>query len=183
MRFLAILSGIILLQAVDGDAIYKYPAGTTWTYDADFGGSKRRVTYKITEVRDGKRYVDFDIFREGDPGATASDNLLWFEKDGFVEWEIDEGDGTSTPRFRIWKKGAKPGDTWAGPEGSESMYVGDEDVTTPAGRYAGAAHVRVRAEATFDYWFAAGVGMIRVVRDDGTRQDILELRERVQGGE
>ncbi len=162
--------------APDAAWFCRWPEGTVWTYDADFAGERRTVTYRVAGVEGSTRHVEFDIFREGDPGATASDELAWSESEGGVDWSIEEYDGRLTPRWRLWRAGARPGDSWPGPEGGETTYVADEPVTVPAGEYPRTVHLRIRCEVMVDLWYAPNVGLVRMVRTDGATVDTIGLR-------
>lgn len=177
MRVLLIAFAAWLAAAPEAGTFYRYPQGTVWTYDADFAGARRRVTYTIAEVENERRHVEFDVFREGDPGATASDDLLWYEKDGLVLISHDEMDGTDVPSWSVWKTGAQPGDQWKGPNATESTFVGEEDVEVPAGKFERTVHVRVRADAVFDFWYAPGTGLVKSLRTEGEQKDSLVLRK------
>ena len=177
MRSAIVLGLAFLAAAPEAGLFYAYPAGTVWTYDADFAGNARRVTYKVARVENEQRHVEFDIFREGDPGATASDDMVWSGRDGGADWSSEEADGTLKPRWRLWNAGAEPGSSWKGPDESETTYVGNEDIEVPAGRWTGAVHLKIRCDATVEFWYVAGVGFVKMVRTGGETRDTLLLRK------
>ncbi len=155
---------------------HSFPEGMVWTYDGEFAGESRTVSYRVTSVVGGVRHVKCDVFHPGEPGSQGIEGLAWREKDGDVEWCIEETDGRLTPCWRIWEKGAVPDRNWPGPDGSFTRYVGDEAIEVPAGRYDRAAHMRVLRYASVDLWFAPEVGMIKMVRRSAVGTDQLTLR-------
>ena len=90
--------------------------------------------------------------------------------DGYYCWgPIDNG--KFKPTMRLFKYGAKAGDTWDGwvqkadnAPMVTAKYVGLEEVTVPAGTYKDVVHVQavITDGPTMDYYFAPKTGLIKL---------------------
>ena len=111
-------------------------------------------------------------------------------KDGYFCYGLMK-EGAFDPKMRLFKYGAKVGDTWSGwavkEEGQPEVtvkYVSIGEVKVPAGTYKDVIHVQAQvAEGpTLDYYFAAKMGMIKMVFSvDGQEQRRLEMSAFVDG--
>lgn len=105
-------------------------------------------------------------------------------KDGYFCWGT-LANGKFEAKMRMFKYGAKAGDTWDGwaakEEGQSEVtvkYVGLEEVKVTAGTYKDVAHVNVAVKdgPTLDYYFAAKMGMIKfTMSQDGKVARTLEM--------
>ena len=156
-----------------------FNAGTTWTYDAEFAGAKRKAVLTVSARETGRLALDYDLFNPPDPGATASMEEAWFLEAGYVVWgEI--ADGRPKAWWRTFKLGARPGDTWTGPHGKGSgLFVGLEEVVVPAGRFTDVLHTRVVDDdaKTHDFYFAPKDGLVKWETAGPRGASLLQLRE------
>lgn len=119
-----------------------------------------------TEVTDIKGKVCFFKTESGDD----SSEMATGSHEGYFCWGEKTADKNIQPLMRMFKYGAKPGDTWDGwvakAEDAPAVtvkYVGLEEVTVPAGTYKDVVHVQatITGGPTMDYYFAPKMGLIK----------------------
>ncbi len=153
----------LLLQA-DADALYKFKAGTSWTYEKKDGGPGGVVTMTVSGVdKDGRVSIDQrEQILDAQPRLSKQ---AWFVKDGLLHWVEISNSGTDTPFLDVYKVGSRKGDSWktAFPMGeADAKHMGVEEVKVGAGTYKNAVHVRIaQGPASIDVWLAPGVGMVK----------------------
>lgn len=189
MRALLATLAALALICVVGDKPFTYKKDSVMTYtDSRFGpdGSANNftVTWTVAKVDGDKNYMDV---KTNDESAV----FLFSYADGYFCWGTVNGDKEDTG-LRVLKLDAKKGDKWdpsaAPAQGVTVSYVGDEDVTVPAGKFS-CKHVLldVGGHVKVDFWFAAKVGLVKATRelflDENTHFPTakIELQKFVEG--
>jgi len=102
-------------------------------------------------------------------------NPEWLLKNPVVPGTMMGGPGGGYQNMEMWQAGVMGSNSMLGGQSYMSSYqaLALETVTTPAGTFANALHVREQRGAGYvrDVWYAPGVGMVRM--NDGTNTAAL----------
>jgi hypothetical protein len=202
MRFTAFLLTLLLAgfspqdekeaSGVKLDDYYKFPVGTKWTLLRKAEGQPQsKVELEVTKVEDGVTYYDSREFDEGSDKPKKTDPMAWHVKDGHLIW-AQVKDGKLNTLFKVLKEGAKAGDSWeGGGEGLPFTVTATlKEITTlptPAGEYKNAAHVLFEMKmeqqvSEMSFYFAPGVGLLRLGGEGPAGKGYVELAEFKKGG-
>jgi hypothetical protein len=171
-------------KALKKAGLYPTAVGTKWEYIYD-GDEKQVMTDEVTQ---GKHRPDeFEVTRTI---ASGSKYLSVYRlADGELAIRVKENRSVDPPVLMA-KVGMKAGDKWESEykmfmgeasgvtiRGTEEVSVGKaEEITTPAGTFTATPVTRKSGGATLEtYWYADGVGLVRVTRD-GMKHPYLELK-------
>jgi hypothetical protein len=150
------------------------------TNPLDGSTKKTDLTWTISKVEGDKTFMS----------STDGIEYVYQYANGFFCW--GNGDGAD-PGLRVFKVGAKKGDTWAPSADSEGVtltYVGDEEVATPAGKLQCKKMVLIFAgHLRITFHFADKVGLVKGLKEislDGTGTEwvtvaVIELQKFVEG--
>jgi hypothetical protein len=180
----------------DQKGVLYYPTtkDSKWTY------STRSPTGGVSETSEVVTDVEkkADGHDEGPVGRVIKDRVTVFQKievsaRGLSRVGAGGGAAMDPPRTLL-KVGAKVGDTWdhnpKPGQGQPGKYVfrGDEEVEVPAGKYKA---LKVEADIEFTkgqpsrvtYWYAPGVGQVKIVTKDDKGERVQELKAFTPGKE
>lgn len=156
--------------------------GTEMTFDSTFHTDAGDVKGNVMTVKI-KTVAGHLCTVEASAGGNTVENVMGTDGDYYC-WGLVE-DGKFTATMRMFKYGAKVGDTWSGwvkqAEGAPNVtlkYVANEEVVVPAGTYKDVIHIQAVVDGgpTLDYYFAAKVGMIKyTITHDGKVVKTLEM--------
>jgi hypothetical protein len=169
---IALIAALSMLQE-NIDEFYKFPEGTTWTYESTRQGKhSSTLTIRVLKAEEGKVHAQYKEKRDGSGEDTME--MVWSAKDGFLLWELVNPDGKVEKKIQVLKAGAKKGDTWNGLEEEQICCEGIEKVKVPAGEYE-AVHVKSSRgkKETASLYFAPKVGLVKGVEESET----TELKE------
>lgn len=176
----------MLQDAAQAEEYWKFKAGTAWEFSESQSGLKCTSRVEAKELRDGKLILESKREVEGEPPQTKK--MQSYEKDGFVVWAEEGEDGVLREYLRIWKIGAKEGDTWTSrmAEGTAELtikHLGIETVKVGAGEYKDATHLQFEMKdeekgqsLTGEYWLVPNVGLVKMqMKQAGEEIYSLEL--------
>lgn len=185
----AVLLFAFLGQEDTGEAYYKFPVGTVWTYERQTGDEKVRVVSTVVKQEKERTVVESKEFRkEGDPPETRT--FVWYVEEGFL-CLAEQKDDRLRNEMRVYRLASKKGDTWKSPVGGvdygiEGAHRGTADVEVRAKTYKSVLQVRMNMgvilqNASLDFDLAPGVGMIRFhfkAEEQGEiRMELLEFKK------
>jgi hypothetical protein len=179
MRIFVAFALLLPTQDEGGESFTKFKVGTTWTLRQKTDDREKRITLSVLKSEGGKTTVQSKEYADEDEEPRI-DTALWYVEDGYLIWEMGEGDAKLT--VRVLKLGSKKGESWKGTlrgkEEYEGTNLGTEELTVPAGTYKNVIHVRLsdpKGAGTFH--FAPGVGLIKLEQERGRQRVVTELTE------
>lgn len=187
--FASVMAIVMLFGLVQDTKPFTYKMGSTMEYkDTRFGpdgsSNDHSLTWTVTKLDGDKTYV------ESANGATKN-TFVFSYVDGFFCWGNIRGN-EATVGLRVFKVGAKKGDTWAPEAGSDTemklTYVGEEETTVQGGKFT-AKKVVFAGDGQFrvTFWLVDKVGLIKATREyslDGAEFNMaakIELQKFVEG--
>lgn len=183
----------VLGQEGNGEGLWKFKPGTAWVYQEtqeDLRGKeqkvkKKRVEHTVLKEADGKTVIESKDFKDGEKEPSKTKTVFSYVEDGYVTWGKEVG-GKLEPQIRLFKVGAKKGDTWKSAFGKgeeqELTYVGTEELTIAAGTYKEAIHVQMKfgdakAQGTADFFLVDGIGLVKCEMSMGElMHNVIELQ-------
>jgi hypothetical protein len=150
------------------EKLWRFKAGTQWTYQLRNAGGPVREIARVVGEKDGRVIQEVQSFKEGEAQASETYRpVAWFEK-GFVLWGREK-DGKVSAENRVWKAGARKGDTWPFLFAETSTeitaeFMGEIELKTPAGTWKQVRHVRITSgKATEqELYLAEGAGLLKL---------------------
>ena len=196
MQILGILLLALLGQdaTANADGYFKFPKGTTWTFDKQEEGDKGSVILVVEEQTEKQTVIDSKESKGAEDEETKDETLLWYVENGLLRW-AQKGEGETEPMFTIWKIGAKKGDTWTGMGGGAAPFeltathMGETSVETPFKKFDNAIHVKMSMEEAMEgmnmvinIYLVDGIGVVKFAGEMGGESGFsLILREFKKG--
>lgn len=173
----ALVVAAILGQENGNDGLWKFKPGTAWVYQETQEESagkekkvkKKRVENTVLKEADGRTVIESKEYKNDEKEVSKTKTVFSYVEDGYVTWGR-EVEGKLQPQIRLFKVGAKKGDSWKSEFGKgekqELTFVGTEELTVAAGTYKEAIHVQMKfgdakAKGTADFYLVDGVGMVK----------------------
>jgi len=120
------------------------------------------------KFEDGKTEIEEKEYEGEATEPTQVKTVYSYLEDGYVCWGkmVEE---KLTADLRVFKVGAKKGDTWTFGEGKRVVqltHMGTADVTVKAGSYKDALYVQMsfgdkKTSGTADFYFVSGIGLVK----------------------
>ena len=196
MQILGMLLLALLGQdaTANADGYFKFPKGTTWTFDKQEEGDKGSVILVVKEQTEKETVIDSKESKGAEDEETKDETLLWYVENGLLRW-AQKGEGETEPMFTIWKIGAKKGDTWTGMGGGAAPFkltathMGETSIETPYKKFDNAIHVKMSMEEAMEgmnmvinIYLVDGIGVVKFAGEMGGEDGFsLILREFKKG--
>jgi hypothetical protein len=186
MSPLFLLAASLLVQDGTGESLYRFKAGTAWTFEGTRTGkgpNLSKMELKVLSETPGRTELEAKRFRGGDEPEVVT--VRWSVDQGILSW-VEVRDGKERDQLQLHKAGSKKGDTWEWTRDenlkAQGKNLGVEEVQVPAGTYKNAIHTRVEPQGSpekfgIDFYFAPGVGPVKMVAADERGSLTLELKE------
>lgn len=187
MRVFTVLAALAMLAGiVVDDKPFTFKKGSAMTYsDSRFGedGSvdKSTSTWTVDKVDGDNNYL---LAVSGNSKHT----FVFSYANGFFNWGNTDAEGNISAGLPAFKLNSKKGDTWTPGEHVTLTYVGDEEITVPAGKFTcKKVMLDVDGHMRVTFHFADKVGLVKGHREfslngtDFTVQATIELQKFVEG--
>jgi hypothetical protein len=186
MGLVILLAASLLAQDDPCESIYKFKPGTTWSFigvRTGKGPNFSKMELKVLSGTPGRTELEAKRYRGGDEPEVVT--VRWSVDQGILSW-AEIRDGKERDQMQLHKAGAKKGDTWEwtrdDDQKAQGKSLGVEEVKVPAGTYKDAIHTRVEPQGGpekfgIDFYFAPGVGPVKMVAGDERGSLTLELKE------
>lgn len=186
MRSVLLWAAFLLAQDDTGESLYKFKAGTAWTFEGvrtGKGPNLSKMELRVSSETPGRTELEAKRYRGGDEPEVTT--VRWSVDQGILSW-AEVRDGKERDQMQLHKAGSKKGDTWEWTRDenlkAQGKNLGVEEVKVPAGTYKDAIHTRVEPQGSaekfgIDFYFAPGVGPVKMVAADERGSLTLELKE------